>query len=85
MSLHRVIALRLGTPVPHTLIVDLVLLLVAAAVAALGIHPRFALLAAFELVTVLVATVVPSLAQPLFIGTLLVLYALGLAWWWRSR
>mgnify|MGYP003547403514 CR=1 FL=1 len=43
------------------------------------------LLAAFELVTVLVATVVPSLAQPLFIGTLLVLYALGLAWWWRSR
>lgn len=83
--LHRLIALRLDTPAPHTLIGDLVLLLLAASVAALGIHRRFALLAGFELVVTLAATTDPSRAQPLFLGTLLVLYALGLTWWWRSR
>jgi predicted Ser/Thr protein kinase len=85
MLLHRAIALRLGTPVPHTLIVDLVLLQLAATVAALAIHRRFALLAGLVLLAVLAATANPSRASPLFLGTVLVLYALGLVWWWRSR
>ena len=85
MLLHRIIALRLGTPVPHTLILDLVLLLLAAAVAALGIHRRFALLAGFELLVVLAAAADPARAPLLFLGTLLVLYGLGMRSWWRSR
>ena len=84
MLVHRLVAVRLDTPVPDIVIADLVIQALAATAAALTCHPRFAWLAGFLLLVTTCATLVPSHAPALFVASALLTYGLALVWWRRD-
>ena len=84
MLVHRLIGVRLDSPVSHTMIGDLLLQALAAVAAALTCHPRFAWLAGVLVVVAVVATFAPSHAPALFVASVLLTYGLAVVVWRRG-
>jgi hypothetical protein len=81
MLVHRLIARELGTPVLHTLVVDLLLMATCGAVSALLFRARFAAIAVLYLLAAVAAALDPDSAPKLFSATTATTFALALLGW----
>jgi len=85
ITMHRTIAAVLGTPVLHTMVVDMFLATIAFLLTAVAIDRRLAVAPVVGFVGVAVATLNPTLAPLLFGAVGLVGLGLGVYVWGRQR
>lgn len=85
ITLHRLIAAKLGAPVLHTVVMDIFLASIAYVLTAVAIDRRLAVAPVIGLVGVAVATFHPALAPPLFGVVGILGLGLGVYVWGRQR